>query len=307
MLKKFACCLTVVAGVLAGCGGPTTPASENAGNLVQPSTVPSTLAPGHMVRVRPPEHIVIVIEENHSYDEIAGNAKAPYINALMKQGATFTNYHGVEHPSQPNYLDLFSGSNQGITNDSCPHTFSAPNLASELAAAGLSFAGYSEDLPSMGYTGCSNGRYGLPLGATYARKHSPWVNFTNVPPSDNLPFSSFPKDFSKLPTVAFVIPNLQHDMHSGSIEAADTWLRQYIQPYVEWARLHNGLLVVTWDEDDESADNRVPTIFVGPMIRSGTFSERVNHFNLLRTIEDVYGLPPLGQSAHVAPIADVWR
>src|SRR5436853_945222 len=79
-----------------------------------------------------PDHVVVVMEENHSYSEIIGSSAAPYINGLASQGALFTDSYGVEHPSQPNYLDLFSGSNQGITDDSCPHTFSAPNLGSEL-------------------------------------------------------------------------------------------------------------------------------------------------------------------------------
>ncbi|MCL6442863.1 MAG: hypothetical protein K6T83_05295, partial [Alicyclobacillus sp.] len=155
--------------------GPTTPyrpAAPSARTVPAKGMVP----PGMMspLGVRAPAHIVIVVEENHAYGEIVGNPKAPYINRLMREGATFTNYHGVEHPSQPNYLDLFSGSNQGVTSDSCPHTFTAPNLASELRAAGGTFAGYAEDLPSLGFTGCSNGRLGTAWGATYARKHSPW-------------------------------------------------------------------------------------------------------------------------------------
>lgn len=287
-----------------GSTAPSSSAVPSEGTARLARTAPPGLSP---LGVRAPAHIVIVVEENHAYGEIAGNPQAPYINRLMRQGATFTNYHGVEHPSQPNYLDLFSGSNQGVTDDSCPHTFSGPNLASELAAAGLTFAGYAEDLPSAGYTGCTNGRLGLPWGATYARKHSPWVNFTNVPAAENLPFSRFPNNFARLPTVAFVIPNLQHDMHSGSVAAADQWLKQHIDPYVRWARTHHSLLIVTWDEDDQSADNRIATVFVGPMVRPGTYGERLNHFNLLRTIEDLYRLPRLGHSRTAAPITGVWR
>nr|WP_264176014.1 alkaline phosphatase family protein [Effusibacillus dendaii] len=126
----------------------------------------------------------------------------------------------MEHPSQPNYLDLFSGSNQGVTDDSCPHPFSAPNLAAELIQAKLTFGGYSEDLPTVGFTGCSSPNTRHP---TYARKHNPWVNFTNVPTDVNMPFTNFPKDFSHLPTVSFVIPNLDHDMHDGTIKQADNF------------------------------------------------------------------------------------
>lgn len=301
--KKLAYCVTIIT-LLVGCGTTVQiPATNRTDNMSR--ALPSP--PGARLLENPPKHIVVVIEENHSYAQIAGNSKAPYINSLMKQGAAFTDYHGVEHPSQPNYLDLFSGSNQGITNDSCPHTFSGPNLASQLIEAHLSFGGYSEDLPSVGYTGCSVGHSWLPQGAAYARKHCPWANFTNVPASVNIPFTSFPHDFSKLPTVAFVIPNLKHDMHSGSEEAADTWLKNNIQPYVEWAKTHESLLIVTWDEDDDSVKNQVPTFMVGPMIHPGTYSEKANHFNMLCTIEDLYGLPRIGKSAEVAPLTGIWR
>src|SRR5689334_19461823 len=70
-----------------------------------------------------PDHVVIVIEENHGYDQIIGASAAPYINRLARQGALFTAAHGITHPSQPNYLALFSGSTQGVHDDSCPHTF----------------------------------------------------------------------------------------------------------------------------------------------------------------------------------------
>src|SRR5258708_11877964 len=114
----------------------------------------------------PPDHIVIVIEENHSFSSIIGSSQAPFINSLAQQGALFTQSFAIGHPSEPNYLEFFSGSNQGVTDDSCPHTFSVENLASEVTAAGLTFTGFSEDLPSVGSTVCTSG--------AYARKHNPW-------------------------------------------------------------------------------------------------------------------------------------
>ncbi|HEY7415588.1 MAG TPA: alkaline phosphatase family protein, partial [Ktedonobacteraceae bacterium] len=132
-----------------------------------------------MLTIQKPDHVVIVIEENHAYTQIIDSSSAPYINSLAAQGALFTNSHAVAHPSQPNYLALFSGSTQGITDDSCPHTFSGANLGSELIGAGLSFAGYSESSPKVGFTECTEG--GVPIiDDLYARKHAPWVNFTNV-------------------------------------------------------------------------------------------------------------------------------
>ena len=95
------------------------------------------------------EHVVVVVMENHSADAVLGNPAAPWINALAAAGANFTAAYGVTHPSQPNYLALFSGSTQGVTDDSCPVAFSGvANLASQLLAAGRSFVGYSEDLPA---------------------------------------------------------------------------------------------------------------------------------------------------------------
>jgi hypothetical protein len=245
-----------------------------------------------------PDHVVIVVEENHSYSQVIGSSAAPYINALARSGASFTDAHGVVHPSQPNYLALFSGSTQGVTDDSCPHTFGTANLGRSLLNAGLTFAGYSEDLPAVGSTVCSSG--------SYRRKHSPWVNFSNLPTSTNLPFTSFPSDYRQLPQLSFVIPNQAHDMHDGTIQQADTWLQQHLDGYVQWARTHNSLLIVTWDEDDFTATNHIPTLFVGPMVRAGAYSETINHYRLLRTLEDMYGLPAIGASGGAAPITSVW-
>ncbi|MGD8188754.1 alkaline phosphatase family protein [Brevibacillus ginsengisoli] len=251
------------------------------------------------------DHIVVVVEENHSQQEIEGNPKAPYMNSLMKEGASLTNYYAIEHPSQPNYLDLFSGSNQGVTNDKQPQNkFSTDNLGAELIKHHYSFAGYSEGLPQAGYNGFSAGsaREGI-----YARKHNPWVNFTNIPVEANKPLSLFSTDYTKLPTVSFVIPNMKHDMHDGSIQEADVWLKNHLGSYVQWAKSHNSLLIVTWDEDDRSQKNKIPTFFVGPMVKQGKFKDQANHFNLLRTIEDMYGLGHAGKSASVAPILGIWK
>ncbi|NOU74189.1 acid phosphatase [Paenibacillus sp. LMG 31458] len=246
-----------------------------------------------------PDHVVIVVEENHSYEKLIGNASAPYINTLAEQGAFFTHSYAVTHPSQPNYFVLFSGSDQGVKDNSCGHAFKTANLASELVKAGYSFAGYSEDLPVMGSTACTNHQYG--------RKHSPWVSFSNVAKESNQPFDQFPKDFNKLPTVSFVIPNLDNDMHDGTILDADDWLKKHIGPYVTWAQSHNSLLILTWDEDDNSKDNHIPTIFVGPMIKPAKYDQHITHLNVLRTLEEMYKLPYLGGTADVTTIQGIWK
>ena len=246
-----------------------------------------------------PTHIVIVVEENHGYSEIIGSSQAPYINTLADEGASFTNSHAITHPSQPNYLALFSGSTQGITDDSCPHTFSAANLGSELIAAKKTFIGYSEGLPSTGSTVCTSGEY--------ARKHAPWTDFSNVPSSDNVPFSKFPTSYANLPTISFVIPDLLDDMHDGTIQQGDSWLQTHLQGYVTWAKTNNSLLIVTFDEDQGTTSNQIATIFVGPMVKPGKYSENINHYNVLRTLEAIYGLPYAGKSASSTTITDVWQ
>jgi hypothetical protein len=260
---------------------------------------PATATPRATAAVPRPDHTVVVIEENHSYSSVIGSGSAPYINALAGQGALFTRSFAVSHPSEPNYLALFSGSTQGLTDDSCPHTYSGANLGQELIGAGLSFTGYSESMPSAGYTGCTSG--------TYARKHNPWVNFTNVPASDNLTFSSFPSNYASLPTLSVVVPNLQNDMHDGTVAQGDTWLKNNIDGYAQWAKAHNSLLVVTWDEDDSSSSNQIPTIMVGQQVKPGTYNEQINHYSVLRTLEDAYALPYAGASASASPITDVWN
>jgi acid phosphatase len=293
----------LAAGVLAACGAgdtrttasPTPPAS--AGSTPATESPAATDSPAS-ASVPRPSHVVIVVEENHSFADIIGNSAAPYLNSLAAQGALFTNSTAITHPSEPNYIALFSGSTQGVTDDSCPHTFSADNLGAQLAAAGHSFAGYSEDLPSSGFLGCTAGNY--------VRRHSPWTNFSSVPASASLPLSAFPRDYNSLPTVSFVIPTVANDMHDGTVSAADTWLRNNLDGYAQWAKTHNSLLIVTWDEDDTHTGNHIATIFAGASVKPGSYSEAINHYRLLRTIEEAYGLPPLGQAAMTPPISDVW-
>jgi uncharacterized membrane protein len=291
--------LTFNVGSTAISGTSSVTVTASGGGVTHTTTVTLTVPQTNVFGIAPPDHVVIVIEENHSFASIIGSSSAPYINSLAQQGALFTQSFGVEHPSQPNYLDLFSGSNQGITDDTCPHTFSTENLASELAAASQTFTGFSEDLPSAGSTVCTSGGY--------ARKHAPWVNFTNVPTTSNQPFTSFPTDFTNLPTVSIVDPNLTDDMHDGTIAQGDTWLQQHIDSYVQFAQTHNSLLIVTFDEDDSASGNKIATIFVGPMVKQGQFAETINHFNVLRTVEDLYGLTRVGSAATATPISDVWK
>ena len=278
---------------LTGCAPGRTPAGIG---LQHPAGSPAPSA----AAVPRPRHVVVVMLENHAYSSIIGNTQAPYINALARQGALFTRSFAVTHPSEPNYLALFSGSTHGVTSDQCPTTLHAPNLASDLMAAGDTFTGYAEELPASGSQVCDQGGY--------ARKHVPWTDFSTVPRAVNQPFTRFTAtSYARLPTVSFVIPDLCHDMHDCSVAAGDTWLHAHLAGYARWAVTHDSLLIVTWDEDDGSQTNHIATIFVGQQVRPGRYGMPINHYNVLRTIEQAYGLPYRGQAATHYPITSVWR
>lgn len=273
------------------------------------ATVFTTLTSG-VSSLPVPDHIVVVMFENHAYQQIIGNSAAPHINAFANEANTtlFTESYGIEHPSQPNYLDIFSGSNQGVTNNVKPASkFTSMNLAAALLQAGLTFKSYSDGMPSVGYDGDVTG--------TYARKHNAVANWvgtgTNqVPSSLNAPFTSFPTDYTTLPTVAFVNPDMNNSMHDGSGNAAittgDNWFYSKIYPYAQWAKTHNSLLIFTFDEDNLVSANRIATIFAGQMVTQGQNATGINHYNILRTIEDMYGLTHSGNAANASPIHGCW-
>jgi len=273
------------------------------------------------------DHIVIVVEENKDYEQITDRSAAPYINdTLKREGANLTQMYAEEHHSQGNYFWLFSGSNQNVGfDDHIPlQPIGASNLGEQLMRAGHSFKGYAEDLPTIGSR--------VPQSDLYARKHVPWISFSNLPNgttvanATNLRFEDFPSDYRALPTIAFVIPNLVHDMHNpalpSSITVGDMWLREHIDGYYTWAKQHNSLLILTFDEDshgphgptnpadrDPERQNHIVTILAGAHIKPGDYPEKqgVTHVNLLRTLEAMYKLKKSGaqqQHALKAGITD---
>jgi hypothetical protein len=247
-----------------------------------------------------PAHVVIVVDENQAFWKVIGSRYAPWLNSIAKEGAIFTDAHGVTHPSQPNYLALFAGV-VNTNGDDCPavgFSRSAPNIASELLAAHFTFNAYSESLPYAGFMGCY-------ADDSYGQKHAPWTQFTNVPQRLHLPYAKL-TSYDALPTLAFIVPNLTDDMHDAPVKTGDAWAREHLASLVRWARSHDTLVVFTWDEGYDPT-NTLPTFFVGPMVKTGRYGERIDHDRVLRTLEDMYGLAPTGRAAHVAPITDVWR
>jgi acid phosphatase len=247
-----------------------------------------------------PAHIVVVVEENRSQSNIIGNNAAPYINQLAASGAMMAQSFAEVHPSEPNYYALFAG-NTLVNDNLCPvNAGNTPNLGAQLLAAGYTFVGFAESLPAVGSTACSAGKY--------ARKHVPWASFSNIPSNYSLPFSAFPApaNYASLPTVSFVIPNLDNDMHDGSIAQGDAWLYQNLAQYAQWAKANNSLLILTWDEDDNASRNQIPTVIYGANVRPGTYTETISHYNVLSTLEQMYGLPKLGYATRAPAITDIW-
>jgi hypothetical protein len=284
-------CSATLAAALAGAAAAHSAPSSDVPEA-RTAAVTATTAPRY-------DHVVVAIFENTNYSTI--QKQAPSFMALADSGAEMTQSFGVTHPSQPNYLALFSGSTQGVTGDSCPVSFaSTGNLGQQLVSAGFTFKTYSEDLPSAGYTGCSSSN------GEYVRKHAPWVDFGNLSQSLHVPYTEFPTDYSTLPTVSFVVPNMCHDMHDCSTKTGDRWLKSNLAAYATWAQTHNSLLITTFDEDNFTSVNQIYTSLVGQGVLPGDYSQNINHYNVLRTIEDMYGLPALGNASSRSAITGIW-
>lgn len=264
-----------------------------------------------------PDHIVVLILENHPLAQIINNPDAPYINTIINDPFTafFNSSYALTHPSQPNYLMLYSGFNQGVTDNATPVNtpLTTPNLGASLIQNGYSFATYSEDLPYEGYLGDTN--------AYYVRKHNPCSNWqgtlpialgTNgIPASCNKPFSDFPSNFDSLPTISFVVPNLINDMHNtywlpSCVQDGDAWVQTNLDDYIQWCKTNNSLFILTFDEDDYSASNHITTFFTGAMVLHAAIQDSINHYSLLRTFEEMYSLPNSANTSLNDPILNCW-
>jgi phosphatidylinositol-3-phosphatase len=289
----------LLAGALAGC---QTSGVSNASQIAA-LTAPGAVAVSPMKKSPfTTKYVQLVIFENESYDDVIGSSQAPYITGLSNTWANMTQSFAITHPSEPNYLALFSGSTQGVTSDECPVSFSVANLGSELLAAGISFRGYAESMPSKGYEGCQADPDTLSSGYLYMRKHNPWSDFTNLPASVSRVYR---KPFSKPPAqFVWITPNMCNDMHDCSISTGDTWASQNLPKLIAWDSANDGLLILTFDENDGSAGNQIPTILIGN-VNGGQFSQTINHYSVLRTIEDIFGVKALGSAGSASAIKGV--
>jgi phosphatidylinositol-3-phosphatase len=249
------------------------------------------------------DHVVVVVMENHGYDEVSA---APYTASLIAAGAVFTEAHAVMHPSQPNYFALWSADLLGIWDDTCPapgSPFDAENFGHACEVAGISWRAYCENLP---YAGCPVCEWDFGL---YHRRHCPWTNFRNLDHANERPFTDLALDIASgnLPRLAFVVPNNCHNTHDCPVLAGDDWLAQNLPPLLA-AIGPRGLLILTWDEDDDTAANHILTVFAGDLVQPGQASMQViNHLNVVRTVCEALGIPPFGLATSVESVTGVWR
>ncbi len=272
----------------------------------------SLVAPALAAPVPRADHVVVVIMENRSLGQVRYQ---PYTASLMASGAWFANSYAIGYPSQPNYFALWSGSTQGLTNDACPPPgapFGTANLGQACEAAGKTWRSYAENLATAGAADCSFD--GDASTGLYTRKHAPWVSFSNVDHANERPYADLAADLAaaQLPNLAFVLPNNCHNTHNLYVDPTcdvpqgDAWLAANLPPILQ-AFGPNDLLILTWDEDDRTAGNNILTVFAGPLVQPHSASVRsITHYTVARTIADLLGVLPPGQSANEFPISDVW-
>jgi hypothetical protein len=255
-------------------------------------------------------HEIIVLEENHNFDQ-ADSVAMPYLHSLIAQGGLATQYYANTHPSIGNYLWLTTG--QLITNnDSYSQTISADNIVRQLLAAGKTWKSYAEDLPSVGFTGQTSGKY--------ARKHNPLSFFSDVVNDSAqikrlVPFTQFATDLAgdTLPNYAFVVPNLSDDAHNGTLQTADAWLQTNIAPLLANPSFQaDGLLIIVFDESDTDNTNgggRVVWAVISPKAKVGFTSSTVyQHQNTLRLMAEGLGLTSFpGAAATASNMAEFFR
>ena len=250
--------------------------------------------------VPPLDHVIVVVMENQGYEDAI---TPPYTASLIASSAVSPAFYASYHPSQPNYFALWSGDSQGVTTDECPAPgapFMTENLGHACEAAGRTWRTYAEDLPTAGSSTCNN-------DDLYVRRHCPWTNFGNLNHANERPFSDLAADIANhtLPNLVFVIPNNESNSHDTDPSYGDAWLADHLPPMLD-AVGPNGIVVVTWDEDDGDDANRVLTIIHGTRVAPGYVYRYYLHRNLVRTICDGLGIAAPGLASTAQPIDDIW-
>jgi phosphatidylinositol-3-phosphatase len=262
-------------------------------------------ARGTPARVPAFQHVIVVVFENKEASNVLGNPAAPTLNSYARRYASLTRYYAVTHPSLPNYIALVSGSTRGITDNCTRCSVNAPNLADTVEAAGKTWKAYAEGLPSRGFLGGWSGRY--------AKKHNPFAYFRSIAGRADrrariVPLRELAADLraGRLPDFAFVVSDLCNSMHDCSVSVGDSWLRRTVTPLLS---LQNSVVFVLFDEGSTNVrgGGHTAALALGTAVQRGARYRAVTgHYGVLRTIEDAWGLPRLGQSTKARPIVGIW-
>ncbi|HSS60113.1 MAG TPA: alkaline phosphatase family protein [Candidatus Limnocylindrales bacterium] len=255
-----------------------------------PSFRPSTSS----TSTPPARHVFVIVMENHSFDQaMTGRFTA----SLASKYGVAANDHAVAHPSVPNYLALTSGSTWGVGDDSY-HVLPKSDIGSQLTKAGVTWRAYMEGL---GDSGC------LRSPVPYDPGHNPFAYYGGACPSNVVPLTALAGDLAgSTPRFVWITPDRCHDTHDCKVSVGDDWLRQEVaQITASAAWKAGGVLFITWDEDDGSADNHVLTVVVAQGVSHRSSSKRYTHYSLLATVEDLLGVGRLGQAANDTPMNDL--
>jgi acid phosphatase len=250
-------------------------------------------------------HVVLVVEENHSYSEVIGNADMPYLNSLASKYGLATEYFANTHPSIGNYFMLTTG--QVVTNDDgFTDTVEVDNIVRALIAGGKTWKSYAESIPSTGYTGGDS--------YPYAKRHNPLSYFSDVvnssaQASNLVSLSQFNRDVAngQLPNFSYLVPNLLDDAHDGPLQVADVWLQQNLEPLISTSTFQNdGLLIIVFDESETSdtkhGGGQVPALIISPKAKPGNRSVTLyQHQSTLRLILQALGIQTAPGAASDAP------
>jgi acid phosphatase len=251
-------------------------------------------------------HVILVVEENHSYAEVVkDNSSMPYFNSLASQYGVAAQYFADAHPSLPNYLMLTTGLMETF-DDNFSGTISDDNVVRELVKAGKTWKSYAESLPSPGYLGGDSD--------PYVRHHNPFTYLSDVQSDSSqaaniVPFTQFTTDLANntLPQYSFVVPNLMDDAHDGTLAQADAWLQTNIAPLIASPTFQaSGLLIITFDEGDQTDSNhgggQVATLIISSNAKKNFKSQTLyQHQSVLRLILTSSGVDSFPGLAAAAP------
>lgn len=257
-------------------------------------------------------HVVLVVEENHSFESVISKGGMPYLKSLAEKYTLLANYYGNHHPSIGNYFVMTTGQTIS-TSDGYKGTVPYENIISQLITANKTWKAYGDSLPEQGYIGGNSG--------PYAKKHFPIAYFEAVRNDETqrknlVPAEQFLADLKSsqgLPNFSMLIPNLDHDAHDGSLQEADNWLRLYIPSLLENAEFQkDGILIITFDEsfksDTDHGGGHITTIVIGPLAKeSFTDATFYQHESLFVTLEEALGLPRLKLVESVPAFANAFK